>query len=224
MSHAKKHILKVNCSTGEKFMIVTDPNLDIVTLKVVIQTEYLKYSPNPQQRVVISKITDKDDYILHEDLHVTTHVGQVFKNGEIIKITLNHYANDLTNFDPKRVFEFIGNLDDEDIDKKKSALQKRKRNKTPEKEQEEKIEIIEEKEKPGKKTKSLLEDPEIVENEEQPSLQSILEWVKKHFSGKKLTTEERTEFYKLYKNMPQRDQHQVLSYFSELSKKNQSEK
>lgn len=205
-------------------MIVTDPNIDIITLKVVIQTEYLKYSPNPQQRVVISKITDKDDYVLHEDLHVSTYVGQVFKYGDVVKIALNHYANDLTNFDPKRVFEFIGDLDEED-EKKKSALQKRKRNKTPEKEQAvEKIELLEDKEKPIKKTKALFEDPEIVEKEDQPSLQFVLEWVKKNFHGKKLSGDERQEFYKLYKKMPQRDQHQVLTYFSDLAKKNVAEK
>jgi hypothetical protein len=86
----RKQVLRVSCSTGEKFIQFADPQLVIETLKVQIQTEYKKHAASSHSEIIITKITDKDDFILHDDLCAVTSVQDIFKNGDIVKVQVSH--------------------------------------------------------------------------------------------------------------------------------------
>jgi hypothetical protein len=84
-STKQNFLLKVHCSTGEKFMIVCPPNTFIDGVLDRVKAEFIKHS-NSRAFIKILKITDDNQFCVHESFHSSYTISTFFKSGDILKV------------------------------------------------------------------------------------------------------------------------------------------
>lgn len=83
-------MLRVSCTSGEKFILMTYKGSSLKDLRKSIENEFFsKYSFQGIRKAQVMAISDLDDYLIHQSLHGLLNVGDVFFNGDTIKVQLS---------------------------------------------------------------------------------------------------------------------------------------
>ena len=85
MNNANDFLLKIHCSTGEKYMIITHPNSFIDSVIDKIKAEFSKHS-NSRAFIQITKITDENHFCVHESFYSSYSISTFFKPGDVLLV------------------------------------------------------------------------------------------------------------------------------------------
>jgi hypothetical protein len=84
---SQRTLLKIICSSGEKFVVVTYNSSSIAELITLIELEYQKHTLNKSLTAKVSKFGDGDNFIVHPEQY-DAQVGDIFQNNDSAKVVL----------------------------------------------------------------------------------------------------------------------------------------
>jgi hypothetical protein len=201
-STKQNFLLKVHCSTGEKFMIVCPPNTLIDGVLDRVKAEFIKHS-NSRAFIKIIKITDDNQFCVHESLHSSYSISTFFKSGDILKVE-NIYVppasagptskQETFIFQENKLnFGFHSGSDDEDVFLSNPTYKRTREDQSPDSENK----IIKKKLKKKKKT----------------PFEDLKSWLNDNYTGKEFEGEKLSTFWNMFGQLQTEEKAIIVEQF-----------
>eukprot|EP01080_Neovahlkampfia_damariscottae_P010996 gene10996-3702_t len=207
---ANNFLLKIQCSTGERYMIVVHPNSIIDHVIDKIKAEFSKHSSS-RAFIQISKITDDKQFCVHESFYSSYPISTFFKSGDVIKVENLYIAPasiaPLTQEFPIKnttVFPTFESSEEDDFPIFTNPSVKRTRDI-----------FTDEDTSSGNDEK--IQKKQVKKKIKKTPFEELKQWLIENYKGKEFKGEKLDTFWYMYKKLEQQEKAEIVKLFSEKS-------